>query len=187
MPKKNRKASRRKRKQGQAKRGSRISRQDPTPVNESQVDKRHRLDDTIEPARRRSPGQGFRSEIWVGAIPPPSALREIEEIVPGGAERLIRIAEKNSDHRRDMESRVISGNVESQKKGVLYAFTICMTLIVGGLVLLYFRPNVPLAGAAPIVTAIVGLCTVFITGKIQQARERKERRDEMREGRLERK
>lgn len=42
---------------------------------------------------------------WEGPIPPPATMQAINEIVPGGAERLIKQFELESEHRRRMERR----------------------------------------------------------------------------------
>jgi len=39
-----------------------------------------------------------------GSLPLPSHLREYNEIVPGAAERILAMAEKQSVHRRDLEA-----------------------------------------------------------------------------------
>jgi uncharacterized membrane protein len=42
---------------------------------------------------------------WQGPLPPPAALKAIDEVVPGGASRLIIQVEAESIHRRKMETR----------------------------------------------------------------------------------
>jgi hypothetical protein len=36
---------------------------------------------------------------WSGPLPPPSELEKIDQIIPGGADRLLRMAEKEQTHR----------------------------------------------------------------------------------------
>lgn len=47
----------------------------------------------------------FSASTFRGPLPPPLALREYSEIIPGGAERIMRMAENAAAHRRDMERR----------------------------------------------------------------------------------
>lgn len=42
---------------------------------------------------------------WEGPIPPPAVFRAIEDIIPGGAERLLKAFEGETAHRQKMESR----------------------------------------------------------------------------------
>jgi Predicted membrane protein (DUF2335) len=54
------------------------------------------------PAESRSPIRPTASIIsahWSGPLPPPSELEKIDQIIPGGADRLLRMAEKEQAHR----------------------------------------------------------------------------------------
>src|SRR5882757_310595 len=44
---------------------------------------------------------------WRGPLPPPDILKGYNDAVPDGAERILRMAEKQSQHRMDMEKKVI--------------------------------------------------------------------------------
>lgn len=46
----------------------------------------------------------FRPQQWSGPFPPPALLREFDQIVTGGAERLFRQFEVEASHRRVLES-----------------------------------------------------------------------------------
>ena len=50
-----------------------------------------------------------RSEHY-GPLPPPSDLQEYDNVVPGAAERIIRMAENQSEHRRELERKVVFGD-----------------------------------------------------------------------------
>ena len=60
-----------------------------------------------DPKRRPPDNRGRRVEIsaWAGPIPPPDDLRAIDEIVFGAAERIVRLLETETDHRRRLEAR----------------------------------------------------------------------------------
>lgn len=53
---------------------------------------------------------------YSGAVPPPEVLRGINDIVPGAAERLIKLAEDESLHRRSLEQKALDANVSGQSK-----------------------------------------------------------------------
>jgi hypothetical protein len=55
-----------------------------------------------QPAEGRRPTRQVTSIIsahWSGPLPPPAELEKIDQIIPGGADRLLRMAEKEQTHR----------------------------------------------------------------------------------------
>ncbi|SJM94995.1 DUF2335 domain-containing protein [Crenothrix polyspora] len=56
---------------------------------------------------------------YQGAVPHPDILRGIDQVVPGAAERLIKIAEEESEHRRKIEIMAIDANIYSQQQQLL--------------------------------------------------------------------
>jgi hypothetical protein len=60
------------------------------------------------PATSRGPTLPTASIIsahWSGPLPPPVELEKIDQIIPGGADRLLRMAEKEQAHRVDDAKR----------------------------------------------------------------------------------
>jgi hypothetical protein len=51
------------------------------------------------------PVAGIVSAHWSGPLPPPAELEKIDQIIPGGADRLLRMAEKEQVHRIDDAKR----------------------------------------------------------------------------------
>jgi uncharacterized membrane protein len=64
---------------------------------------------------------------WDGPLPPPAALREFDELVAGGAERIFSQFEKEAEHRRDCEQKQISFAVRDAYIGQLLAglYAVC--------------------------------------------------------------
>ena len=46
---------------------------------------------------------------WIGPLPPPDALQGYEDVIPGGAERIMAMAERQSAHRQEMERSAVIG------------------------------------------------------------------------------
>jgi uncharacterized membrane protein len=67
-----------------------------------------------------------RSLRWSGPIPPPSVFRELNEIIPDGADRAFSNWEKQTAHRIDMESTVIKHNVVKEYIGQFMAFGVVL-------------------------------------------------------------
>ena len=58
-----------------------------------------------------------RSTSWSGPLPAPADLQLFEEIVPGAADRILTLTEKQSEHRMDLERSVVSENLKQSKLG----------------------------------------------------------------------
>ena len=68
----------------------------------------------------------------MGPLPPPEMLDGYERTLPGTAERILSMAEKQQDHRQMIEKAVIVGNLRDQRLGVVFAFLLGLTGIVCG-------------------------------------------------------
>jgi len=101
-----------------------------------------------------------------GPIPPPELLRKYEELVQGAADRIISMAEKQSNHRQILESQVINSNIGNERLGMILGFLICVLAISGGIYAVVQGKNA--TGIAAIVTPLVALVAVFIYGKSEQ-------------------
>jgi uncharacterized membrane protein len=85
------------------------------------------------------------------------------------------MAERQSIHRESLEAQVVAGNVDSQARGSLYAFIICLVTIVGGFVLTGM--GISVIGVSAIIGSLATLAGVFIISKREQAKERVQKQD----------
>ncbi|MBU0668042.1 DUF2335 domain-containing protein [Patescibacteria group bacterium] len=110
---------------------------------------------------------------YSGPLPTPVHLAQYEEILPGAAERILKMAEDQSSHRRSLESKVISSGVADSRKGLWFGFLIGLSgfAVVGYCAYLGFQI---LAGiiAALDLGSLVG---VFVYGSRQRKIERVEK------------
>ena len=104
-----------------------------------------------------------------GPLPPPETLEKYNQIVPGAAERIIKMAENQQKHRHDLEKNVTDSNVSSQKLGLILAFVLAMTAIVGGIWLSAHGKSG--AGLTSIIGALAALVGVFVYAKEEQKKE----------------
>ena len=77
----------------------------------------------------RNPGpqiQLQQVEITSGPIPSPQILQQYNQIVPDAAERIIRMAEKQSDHRINLERKVVNSNITKSYLGMIFATIIAL-------------------------------------------------------------
>lgn len=109
-----------------------------------------------------------------GPLPPPSDLAKYDQVFPGCAQRIVQMAESQSQHRQTLESAVVRGNVRRQAVGQWLAFVLGLVTIIGGIVLIALNKDA--LGLAAIISAFATLAGVFIYGQRQQAKERSEKR-----------
>lgn len=122
---------------------------------------------------RRVKLQGTYTEIS-GPVPPPQILQHYNDVIPDAAERIMRMAEKQSNHRIELEGRVIKSDIIKSYTGMFLATTIA---IYG----LYIAKEIAINGnpwAAGIIAALDlgGLISVAIYNGAIQKKERDERR-----------
>jgi uncharacterized membrane protein len=103
---------------------------------------------------------------FAGPLPPPEVLERYNQILTGAAERIIAMAESQSSHRRELEKKVVNGNVFSQNAGMFLGFIIAMTAIIGGIWLA--SKGMTTQGLAAILAAIAAPAGVFVYAKHQQ-------------------
>lgn len=68
---------------------------------------------------------------WCGPLPPPSALQLYEEIVPGGAARLLQMAEAERAHRFACEAKTLEADIAEGRIGLLLggALALCSVFL----------------------------------------------------------
>ncbi|MGC1621072.1 MAG: DUF2335 domain-containing protein [Candidatus Acidiferrum sp.] len=101
-----------------------------------------------------------------GPLPPPEVLEKYNQSMPGLADRIIGMAEKQANHRQQIEKTVIDSNAFVQKVGPFLGFIVAMTAVIGGIELVLKGKDG--YGLAAIITALASLAGVFIYGKTQQ-------------------
>jgi uncharacterized membrane protein len=90
-------------------------------------------------------------------IPPPDVLAKYERALPGLADRIVGIAERESDHRRALQRRAI----RLSELGLAAGFAIAMTALCGGIFLVHEGSQAE--GMSSIILAIASLVLVFLT------------------------
>jgi len=118
----------------------------------------------------------IQSLSYSGPLPPAGMLASYETVFPGCAERIVAMAESQSAHRQAMEMKAITGKIQNERLGQIFAFILGATAIVGGIVLIAFNKNV--AGLTAILAALVALAGVFMYGRSAETKERQRKRDE---------
>ena len=97
---------------------------------------------------------------FAGPLPPPEMLAEYDAVLPGGADRIVSMAEDQSAHRRRMESR-----------GQMFGFVLALVAILGGIGLILDGKST--AGLVPLVGALGGLAGIFVYGEVRARQTRR--------------
>jgi len=58
---------------------------------------------------------------WHGPIPSPDQLAKFEAVIPGSAERILKMAEQEGEHTRDIQKRAVIADIRLQYLGQAYA------------------------------------------------------------------
>lgn len=109
-----------------------------------------------------------RRQVFQGPLPPPAILEGYNKLVPNAAERILQMAERQSEHRIEMEKKVVASNIKNSNRGTIFAFIIAMSTIIGGIVIIL--RNHSTEGLALIISSLGVLTGIFITGKYFQKR-----------------
>ncbi|MXW44741.1 MAG: DUF2335 domain-containing protein [Gammaproteobacteria bacterium] len=100
---------------------------------------------------------------FIGPLPPPSLLEGYESTLPGAAERILRLAEKEQFHRQDWEMTALRSQKLDIRRGQWMGFGLgIMGLIVAVICAIWDRPFV--AGAS-VSTVLAGILTAFVRGR----------------------
>ena len=113
-----------------------------------------------------------RQELFFGVLPHPNHLRQYDEIVPGGADRIITMVEKQGDHRRGMEKKNIGGDLIKSYFGLVAGLIVALAMIGAGTYVIVKGHD--WAGATMIGTVMVSLVSVFVYGTRSRRDERSE-------------
>ena len=99
-------------------------------------------------------------EHYSGPLPHPRMLAQYKDVLPDAPDRILRMAEKQQDHRTSLESRVIEGDVHRADLGLILGFILFITFAVGGIVLLFVGKEIQ--GYVALGTSLVGGIGNFI-------------------------
>jgi uncharacterized membrane protein len=98
-----------------------------------------------------------------GPLPPPGHLSDYEAILPGAAERILRMAENAQNHSAYMDRCIVEAQIDDQKRGMRYGLVVLLLIIA---LATYFgiKEQIWMAGLL-LSTAALGSIPVFVRGR----------------------
>jgi len=103
------------------------------------------------------------SSRYTGSLPPPEHLMQYDKVIPEGAERIMRIAEKDQEHRLKAETTLVTSDVTTTRLGQIFGLTMGMTIVMLGFICIMQGHD--LAGSFMSGSSVVGLVSIFVIGR----------------------
>lgn len=88
---------------------------------------------------------------WAGPLPPPATLEHFERIIPGGADRILQMAEREQAHRVACDSSVLTAAIAEARRGQFLGAAVAMAAIAAAVA------NTWLGGPWQATVALVGV------------------------------
>ena len=93
--------------------------------------------DALPSKYRETVAKAIRVSHFSGPLPPPKMLGEYEEVLPGSADRIIKLAEDNAQHRRFWEAEILNASSSDNKQKNWFRFLLPLVAIGGAIFLAY--------------------------------------------------
>lgn len=98
-----------------------------------------------------------------GPLPSPKMLKEYDAVLPGGAERIFAMAEKEQSARLKYNHDALSGEISLDRRGQWMGFSIAIIILVMAAIFAW-RGNTTFAGTL-VAIDLIGLVSVFVLGR----------------------
>jgi len=114
-----------------------------------------------------------------GPIPPPEMLWGYEKIVPGAAKRILTQFERQSEHRREIERKMVSNIARREMGSILVAALLIVAVTFLGYHMVSQGQSLYALGT--VAASVSGVLIAFFTGKKANLREKEEKRELLKE------
>lgn len=104
------------------------------------------------------------SEQFSGPMPHPKHFREYEAILPGAAERILSMAERNLSHNIEGSKTALNAEIDDRRRGMRFGALLFGSLIACAFVSVYLTTN-PIVPGLFLGTAAIGGVAAFIKGR----------------------
>lgn len=101
-----------------------------------------------------------------GPIPPPATLEKYDQLIPGAADRILRMAEVEQAHRHDVNVRALDGMIREHRRGQCFGMILGVCGLCSAVIAAYLRQ--PWVAGILGGGTIVSLVSVFVRTKIEK-------------------
>jgi len=108
-----------------------------------------------------------------GPLPPSDELAAYNRLIPDGANRVLTMAEKQQDHRISIEKVAINSQHKQGERGQIFALIIACVAIMSAVAVTLLGHET--AGVVLGGSTVVSLVAVFVTGRLMQRRDLKQK------------
>lgn len=106
----------------------------------------------------------IRNEYFSGPLPPPNVLASYDKVIDGAAERILKMAEKEQQHRHETDSCALLGEINKDKRGQQFGFGIA--ILFGLIAFILGLTGQPWLGGIIATVDLVALVAVFVLGRM---------------------
>ncbi|MBM5816745.1 MAG: DUF2335 domain-containing protein [Cyanobacteria bacterium K_Offshore_surface_m2_239] len=106
----------------------------------------------------------------MGPIPPPGILAGYNNVIPYGADRIIKMAEKGRAHRHNIETAKVSKESFEKRVGLVFAFILALSILGVSSYLLIFTEKSGY-GLTVFIIELGGLVWAFLGAKEKRQRD----------------
>ncbi|EMM0378875.1 DUF2335 domain-containing protein [Pluralibacter gergoviae] len=104
-----------------------------------------------------------RHTMHSGPLPSPKTLEEYDSVLPGGAERIFAMAEKEQQARHKYNDDALNGEISLDRRGQWMGFSISIIILVMAAVFAWLG-NTAFAGTL-VAIDLIALASVFVIGR----------------------
>lgn len=120
----------------------------------------------------------YVEEFFSGPLPHPRILAEYEALSPGLTDRIVRMAERQAEHRQGLEELSVAGNTWMGKAGVICGTSLGLAAL--GIIALAIVFEAPLEYLGGILTAVAALVGTYLYARRRKAKEADHRLSQVR-------
>jgi uncharacterized membrane protein len=107
---------------------------------------------------------------FMGPIPPPGILAGYNNVIPNGADRVIKMAEKEQAHRHNIETTIVGKESFEKRAGLVFAFILALSVLGVSSYLLIFTEKSGY-GLTVFIIELGGLVWAFLGAKEKRQRD----------------
>ncbi|MFN6133841.1 MAG: DUF2335 domain-containing protein [Synechococcaceae cyanobacterium] len=107
---------------------------------------------------------------FMGPIPPPGILAGYNNVIPNGADRVIKMAEQEQAHRHNIETTIVGKESFEKRVGLVFAFILALSVLGVSSYLLIFTEK-SRYGLTVFIIELGGLVWAFLGAKEKRQRD----------------